>query len=91
MCCASPEAPFSDVGPPAGGACKDDGDGASTSDATGVWQIMWDKDGTPQRLAFESSQATRESIHRHTQRWLGEVSGASPEGAGTGVATAEEE
>ncbi|GIL45755.1 hypothetical protein Vafri_2909 [Volvox africanus] len=55
--------------------------GASTSGGTGVWQILWSKNGIPQRQAFEASRATREALHRHTQRWLGEVDGGpGPEG-----------
>ena len=55
-------------------------DDASTS-GTGVWQILWNKGGVPQRLAFEASQGTRENLHRHTERWLGQVN----EGAGAAV------
>ncbi|GIL71915.1 hypothetical protein Vretimale_619 [Volvox reticuliferus] len=64
---------------------KDDaesGDGQSGASSSGVWQILWSKNGIPQRQAFEASRATREALHRHTQRWLGEVdSGPDPEGA----------
>ncbi|GIL94425.1 hypothetical protein Vretimale_619 [Volvox reticuliferus] len=91
FCCGapSPEAPaFSDLGAGAdggGGGCKDDaesGDGQSGASSSGVWQILWSKNGIPQRQAFEASRATREALHRHTQRWLGEVdSGPDPEGA----------
>ncbi|KAG2432902.1 hypothetical protein HXX76_008633 [Chlamydomonas incerta] len=46
--------------------------------AMGVWQILWSKSGVPQRQAFEASVATREALHRCTQRWLGNVDEGGP-------------
>ncbi|KAG2501203.1 hypothetical protein HYH03_001017 [Edaphochlamys debaryana] len=51
-------------------------EGTSTSEpggGTGVWQMLWSKSGVPQRQPFEASRSTREALHRHTQRWLGQV------------------
>ncbi|PNW77505.1 hypothetical protein CHLRE_10g439550v5 [Chlamydomonas reinhardtii] len=50
-----------------------DEDAAAGDQAMGVWQILWSKGGVPQRQAFEASVATREALHRCTQRWLGQV------------------
>lgn len=39
----------------------------------GYWQILWRQaEQPPNRLVFEASQATRESLHKHTERWIGE-------------------
>ncbi|GLC63348.1 hypothetical protein PLESTF_000026700 [Pleodorina starrii] len=61
--------------------------GSTSGGGTGVWQMLWSKNGIPQRQAFEASRSTREALHRHTQRWLGEVdeeAGRSEGAAGEG-------
>ncbi|MEW5302662.1 MAG: hypothetical protein WDW36_005424 [Sanguina aurantia] len=40
--------------------------------SSGTWQILWKRGEVPQRLVFEASNVTREKIHEHTSRWLGE-------------------
>ncbi|GLC34515.1 hypothetical protein PLESTM_000207100 [Pleodorina starrii] len=102
FCCGAPppdEAPPSrDAAAAAGAAaagCKDDAEsadgpgapGSTSGGGTGVWQMLWSKNGIPQRQAFEASRSTREALHRHTQRWLGEVdeeAGRSEGAAGEG-------
>ncbi|KXZ47059.1 hypothetical protein GPECTOR_38g296 [Gonium pectorale] len=82
MCCVAPAegAEPADLGATGAAGCKDEAeerggqDGTSTSGGgRGVWQMLWSKNGVPQRQAFEASVSTREALHRHTQRWLGQL------------------
>ncbi len=59
LCCAAPPpAPFSDAAPPPGSsACKGE-DGEEVAGGTGVWQMLWSRNGVPQRQAFEAAVST---------------------------------
>ncbi|GFR42419.1 hypothetical protein Agub_g3322 [Astrephomene gubernaculifera] len=64
------------------GTSSSGGDGGGGG-GSGVWQMLWSAKGVPQRQVFEASHATREALHRHTQRWLGEVEAEGPPGEPT--------
>ncbi|GAX72932.1 hypothetical protein CEUSTIGMA_g387.t1 [Chlamydomonas eustigma] len=45
--------------------------GRGANGGGGRWQVMWNQDRVTQRLMFEASGATRQTLHRLTERWLG--------------------
>lgn len=48
-------------------------EGEGGREGRGVWKILWRGGGMQQQLSFEATHTTREVLHRHTLRWLGEA------------------